>query len=248
MSQVQSDRPLDGRRALVTGASRGIGQASAVALAEAGADVAVNYRTSADAAAETCAAVEEAGQRALGVQADVSDSNEIASLVERVEAELGPVEVLVNNAGIARQRAVEEVTRGDFDDHVATNLTAAFELTQAVLPGMREQGWGRVVNVSSLDAQNGGIVGPHYAASKAGLLGLTRSYARQLAGEGVTVNAVAPALVSTDKVDESLVPPSAVPVGRFGRPEEVATVVVLLAANGYVTGQTVGVDGGIGLG
>jgi 3-oxoacyl-[acyl-carrier protein] reductase len=128
---------------------------------------------------------------------------------------------------------------------MATNLTAAFLLTQAVIPVMREQGWGRIINVSSVAAQNGGIIGPHYAASKAGLLGLTRSYARQLASEGVTVNAIAPGLIATDKVTESSVTPEAVPVGRFGTPTEVAQVVRSVVCNGFLTGQVINIDGGI---
>lgn len=248
VNNTESETPLTGRHALVTGASRGIGRATALALAQAGADVAVNYQTSEEAAAETCAAIEADGQRAVAVQADVSEPAATVALVEQARAELGRIDVLVNNAGIARPRAVGDVTRQDWQDHVETNLTAAFETIRSVLPGMRDRGWGRIVNVSSVDAQNGGIVGPHYAASKAGLLGLTRSYARELADEGVTVDAVAPALVDTDAVDDQEVSSQAVPVGRFGRPAEVASVVCALVVNGYVTGQTVGVDGGVGLG
>ncbi|GAD53456.1 3-oxoacyl-[acyl-carrier protein] reductase [Halarchaeum acidiphilum MH1-52-1] len=237
--------PLAGRTALVTGGSRGIGRAICEALAVAGADVAVNYHERADAAAETVVAVEEAGCRATAVRADVSERDACAELIASVEDDLGEIDVLVNNAGIGRTLAPAEVTREEWDDHLATNLTAAFDLTDAVLPGMRERGWGRIVNVTSVAARNGGIVGPHYAASKAGLIGLTRGYANQLAGDGVTVNALAPGLVETDMVAATTAEPEDVPVGRFGRPEEAAAVVALFATNGYLNGQTVNVDGGI---
>lgn len=240
-----ADAPLDGRVALVTGGSRGIGRAIAVELGETGADVAVGYRSRGDAAEETCAAIEAVGRRAVPIRADVSDPEELDRLVATTERELGAVDVLINNAGIARQRAVEDVTVEDWDDHLATNLTSAFRLTKAVLPGMRERGWGRIVNVSSVAARNGGIIGPHYAASKAGMIGLTRGYAGRLAGEGITVNAVAPGLVETEMVADSSADPSDVPVGRFGEPEETAALVGSLVRNGYVTGQTVNVDGGI---
>jgi 3-oxoacyl-[acyl-carrier protein] reductase len=236
---------LAGKVALVSGASRGIGRAIAVALARAGADVAINCRTREGAARETAAQVTTLGRRGLVVAADVSAAAEVTRLVKEVEAGLGPVDVLVNNAGVARPLALEQVTERDFDEMLAVNLKSAFLLTQAVLPGMRSRRWGRVVNVSSVAAQVGGVVGPHYAASKAGLHGLTHAYASLLAREGVTVNCIAPALIETEMVTSN---PRAradlIPVGRFGAAEEVATVAVLLATNGYVTGQTVNVNGG----
>ena len=240
---------LDGRVALVTGASRGIGRGIALALAEAGADVAVDYHVRREAAEEVRDRIESLGRRSVAIEADVSSSADVDRMVARVEASLGPVDVLVNNAGIARPSAVEELSEADWDEVLGVNLTGAFLVTQAVLGPMREQGWGRIVNVSSVAAKNGGLVGPHYAASKAGLLGLTRSYARRLAGEGVTCNAVAPALVATDMVVEELgADPDAIPVGRFGRVEEVADVVLTLVRNGYITGETVDVAGGLSLG
>jgi len=242
---MASDDPLDGRTALVTGGSRGIGRAVCVDLARAGADVAVNYHRNEEGAARTCAAVEDAGSHSLALQADVSDREQALALVADTEAELGDIDVLVNNAGIARAMPVEEVSRAEWDDHLATNLTAAFDLTQAVLPGMRAREWGRVINVSSVAGRNGGIIGPHYAASKAGMIGLTRGYANKIAGDGVTVNAVAPGLVDTDMVRDAPAEPADVPVGRFGRPEETAALVTLLATNSYVNGQTINVDGGI---
>jgi 3-oxoacyl-[acyl-carrier protein] reductase len=236
---------LAAKVALVTGASRGIGRAIAVALARAGADVAVNYRSRQDAARETAAQVAALGRRSLVVAADVSVAAEVTRLVAEVEAGLGPVDILVNNAGVARPLPLEQLTERDFDEMVAVNLKSAFLLTQAVLPGMRSRRWGRLINVSSVAAQVGGVVGSHYAASKAGLHGLTHAYASLLAKEGVTANAIAPALIETDMVTSNpRARPDLIPVGRFGAAEEVADMVVMLAANGYVTGQTVNVNGG----
>jgi 3-oxoacyl-[acyl-carrier protein] reductase len=236
---------LNGRVALVTGASRGIGQGVAIALGEAGADVAVNYRSREDAANETCAAIKRAGRRALAVQADVSQAAEVARMVAAIESELGPVDILVSNAGIASNKPLAEITEADWDELLAVNLKSAFLVTQRVLGGMRERGWGRIMFMSSVAAQTGGITGPHYAASKAGLLGLTHSYARHLFKEGITVNALAPALIDTHMAAENLkASPTIIPIGRFGAPEEVAAVVVMLAQNGYITGQTININGG----
>ena len=236
---------LEGRVALVTGASRGIGRAVALALSRAGCAVAVNYRERADEAEATVRLVEREGCRALVVRADVADEAQVGRLVDEVANGLGPVDVLVNNAGVARPLALEAITAGDFDEAVAVNLRSAFLVTQAVLPGMRERRWGRLVFLSSVAAQVGGVVGPHYAASKAGLHGLAHAYASLLAKEGVTANVVAPALIETEMVTSN---PRAradlVPVGRFGRADEAADAVVLVASNGYLTGQTLNVNGG----
>ncbi|MFO0929184.1 MAG: SDR family oxidoreductase [Gemmataceae bacterium] len=170
---------------------------------------------------------------------------EVTRLVAAVEAGLGSVDVLVNNAGIARPLPLEQITEADFDEMFAVNLKSAFLLTQAVLPGMRARRWGRIVNLSSVAAQVGGVIGPHYAASKAGLHGLTHAYAALLAKEGITVNAIAPALIETEMVTSNpRATPALIPVGRFGSADEVATVAATLATNGYVTGQTINVNGG----
>ena len=236
---------ISGKVALVTGASRGIGRAIAVALAEAGVDVAVNYLTRQSAAQETCEHVQACGRRAVAVQADVSQAVEVVRLARTVEEQLGPVEILVNNAGITRPQPLNEITEQDWDELLNTNLKSVFLVTQQVLPGMSARHWGRIINLSSVAAQTGGVVGPHYAASKAGVLGLTPSYAALLANEGITVNAIAPALIYTEMV---AVNPKAradlIPVGRFGAAEEVADVAVMLARNGYITGQTINVNGG----
>jgi 3-oxoacyl-[acyl-carrier protein] reductase len=240
---VNSD--ISGRVALVTGASRGIGRAVAIALARAGADVVVNYRDRADAAAQTCAAIEREHRRAVAIRADVSDSAAVARLLSDASERLGPLGILVNNAGIARPQALEEITERDWDDLIAVNLKSCFLVTQAVLPVMRRAQWGRIVNISSVAAQVGGVVGPHYAASKAGMIGLTHSYASLLAKEGITVNTIAPALIATDMVTENLrAKPDLIPVGRFGDVEEVADACVMLARNGYITGQTININGG----
>jgi len=236
---------LTGRVALVTGASRGIGRAVALALARAGADVAVNYRSAADAAREVESQIAALGGRAVAIQADVSSAADVARLVGTVEERLGGIDILVNNAGIARPQPLTEITEQDWDELIAVNLKSCFLVTQAVLPGMRARRWGRIVNISSVAAHVGGVVGPHYAASKAGMLGLTHSYAALLAQEGITANAISPALIETDMVRNNLnATPARIPVGRFGEVDEVASVVVMLAENAYITGQTIHVNGG----
>jgi 3-oxoacyl-[acyl-carrier protein] reductase len=236
---------LAGKVALVTGASRGIGAASAIALAKAGCDVAVNYRARGDEAEAVCEQIRAIGRRALAVCADVSRTKEAQKMATLVAGELGTVNVLVNNAGVARVQKIEEITEEDWNEIVDVNLKSTFMVTQAVLPGMREQKWGRVINLSSVAAQTGGVVGPHYAASKAGMIGLTHSLANLMVKEGITVNAIAPALIATEMVTSNpKANPEIIPVGRFGEVDDVSSVVVLLAQNGYITGQTINVNGG----
>ena len=240
-----TSKPLDGKIALVTGGSRGIGRAAAVALAKIGAAVAVNYKTYAAEAAAVSREIQDMGGRAVAIQADVSVAAEVAEMIQQVEEQLGPVAVLVNNAGITHPQPIHEITERDWDEVLAVNLKSVFLVTQAVLPGMRAAKWGRIINLSSVAAQTGGVIGPHYAASKAGIIGLTHSYAALLAKEGITVNAIAPALIETDMIrDNPRATPALIPVGRFGTVDEVADVVVTLATNGYITGQTINVNGG----
>jgi 3-oxoacyl-[acyl-carrier protein] reductase len=236
---------LSGKIALVTGASRGIGKAIALALAQEGAEVAVNFRTHEAEAKEVCGRIRGYGRRSLDIGGDVSKAADVSRMVGTVKRELGPVSILVNNAAMTRPQPVEEITERDWDEMMATNLKSCFLVTQAVLPPMRAQKWGRIIHLSSVAAQLGGVVGPHYAASKAGILGLTHSYAALLAKEGITVNAIAPALISTEMVSGNpRARPELIPVGRFGTIEEVAEMAVILARNGYITGQTVNVNGG----
>ncbi len=236
---------LTGRVALVTGASRGIGRAIAEALAGLGSDVAINYRERRDEAAETLAAVESRGRRGVLVRADVAREDDVARMAETVGRDLGPVDVLVNNAGQARPMPLDRLTVGAFDEAIAVNLRSAFLVTQAFLPGMRDRRFGRIVFLSSVAAQVGGVIGPHYAASKAGLSGLAHAYASLLAREGITANVVAPALIETEMVTSNpRATPNLIPIGRFGRVEEVAALVATIAANGYLTGQTINPNGG----
>lgn len=238
-------KSLEGRVALVTGGNRGIGRAISTSLADAGARVAVNFRSHREGASQVCAEIARQGGQALAVQADVSVAADVSRLVDRVADELGAISVLVNNAGITRPQPLEDITEESWEEVLSVNLKSMFLVTQAVLPGMRAARWGRIINLSSVAAQLGGVVGPHYAASKAGILGLTHSYAALLAKEGITVNAIAPALVETEMVTANPnARPDLIPVGRFGRVEEVAGVAVMLATNGYITGQTFNVNGG----
>src|SRR5512136_1984412 len=236
---------LTGKIALVTGASRGIGRAIAVGLAKAGADVAVNFCYRHVEAKEVCLQMEGCGRRAVPVRADVARASQVSRLVDTVENRLGGIDILVNNAGISRPQPLTEITEQDWDEVLTVNLKSMFLVTQAVLRGMRQRAWGRVINLSSVAAQTGGVIGPHYAASKAGALGLTHAYATLLAKEGITVNAIAPALIATEMVTSNpKARPDLIPVGRFGTVEEVAALAVMLASNGYITGQTVNVNGG----
>jgi 3-oxoacyl-[acyl-carrier protein] reductase len=236
---------LQDRIALVTGASRGIGKSTALALARAGAHVAVNYQSSADAAADVCRQIEALGRKSVAVQADVSKTAEIERMVSSVEKSLGSVEILVNNAGIAKVVPPEQVTEEIFEHFLRVNLTSAFLVAQRVLPAMRVAKWGRIINLSSIAAQTGGIIGPHYAASKAGLLGLTRSWAQLFAKEGITANAIAPGLIDTDMA--ASVPAeirSKIPAESVGGPDEVARIVVLLAETKTINGQTYNINAG----
>jgi 3-oxoacyl-[acyl-carrier protein] reductase len=236
---------LQNRVALVTGGNRGIGAACSLALARAGCDIALNYHRRVDDAERMKAEIEQLGRRALLVQADVSQSRQVDGMVATIEKNFGPVSILVNNAGVARPQKIEDITEADFDAMIDINLKSAFFVTQAVLPKMRQQKWGRIIHISSVAAQVGGVVGPHYAASKAGMLGLMRGYALALAKEGVTSNAICPALIDTEMVRSNPhATPGLIPVGRFGDVEEVASVVVMLAENAYITGQSINVNGG----
>jgi 3-oxoacyl-[acyl-carrier protein] reductase len=237
---------ITGKVALVTGGSRGAGQAVCLALARAGCDVAINYATRTESAEETSRKVQAEGRRSFVVQADVSRADAVAAMVRAVEAALGGIDILINNAGIIRPQRLDQITEADWDELIDVNLKSAFLCIQAVLPGMRARRFGRIINTSSTAAQVGGVVGPHYAAAKAGLLGLTHSYAALLVKEGITVNTVAPAMIETDMVRDNLnIKPDFVPMGRFGAVEEHADVVVTLARNGFITGQTYNVNGGI---
>ncbi len=236
---------LDGKIALVTGASRGLGRAIAIALAEAGADVAVNYQFAAEPAKEVEQSIQRLGRRTLLAQADVSNASEVSRMMDAVERSLGAPLILVNNAGIARVQPLEEITGRDWDEILKVNLKSVFLVTQRALPAMRAAKFGRIINLSSVAAQVGGVVGPHYAASKAGMIGITHSYASLLAKEGITANAIAPALIDTDMVRANLqARKDIIPVGRFGESDEVSSVAVMLASNGYITGQTINVNGG----
>jgi 3-oxoacyl-[acyl-carrier protein] reductase len=236
---------LDHRIALVTGASRGIGKSIALALAKAGCHVAVNYRQQAGAAGEVRSEIEKLGKRVIAIQADVSVPADVERLVCETERQLGEIEILVNNAGIAQTKPIAEITLEDWERILRVNLTSAFQVTQRVLPGMRKRRWGRIINLSSVAAQTGGVIGPHYATSKAGLIGLTHSYAALLAKEGITANAIAPALLETDMVTGNLnASPDRIPLGYFGHPDEAGRAAVLLAESDYITGQTINLNGG----
>ena len=237
---------LNSRVALVTGGSRGIGRAIAVSLAEAGASIAVNYRDKAAEARNVAETIRGAGGRAMAIGADVSQATEVAAMMAAIERDLGPVDVLINNAGIGLVRTVDDLTEDDFDRTIAVNLKSVFLCTQAVVPGMRARKWGRIVNISSGAARGAGGVGPHYNASKAGMEGMTRGYAARLVKDGITVNAVAPSLIETDMVRSGVASsPARIPLGRFGTPEECAQAVLMVIGNAYMTGQTVALSGGM---
>jgi 3-oxoacyl-[acyl-carrier protein] reductase len=238
---------LEGRVALVTGGSGGIGAALCRALAAEGATVAVHYRDRSELAGSIAAEIRDGGGQAAAFPADLLVPRASELLVDAVERDLGPVDVLVANHGHAHKASFDEVDAGAWDETLAINLRAPFLLAQRVIPGMKDRGFGRILFISSVAGFTGGIVGPHYAASKAGLHGLTHHLASRVAEAGITVNALAPALIeSTDMLpgDPGYLQ-RAIPVGRLGRPEEVADMAVAMLRNAYLTSKVVSLDGGM---
>ena len=238
---------LSGRVALVTGGSGGIGAALCRRLAGEGMAVAVHYRDREDLARAIVADIEAHGGRGCAIPADLLVPRAPDMLVDAVERELGPVDALVANHGVAHRATFDQVDAGAWDETLAINLRAPFLLARRVLPGMRERGWGRILFVSSVAGFTGGIVGPHYAASKAGLHGLTHHLASRVAEAGITVNAIAPALIeNTDMLpgDPGFLART-IPVGRMGRPSEVADMAVAMLRNEYLTSKVIALDGGI---
>ncbi len=248
---------LERRIALVTGASRGIGEAIALRLAQDGCDVAVNYieEPQRDNAAEADAVadrVRSLGREAACVAADVTDREAVADMVRYVAARLGDVDVLVNNAGITRDRTMRKLAPEDWDQVIAVNLTGAFNCAQAVVEGMTDRGWGRIISVSSVVALTGNFGQTNYAASKAGIIGLTKSLAREVARKGVTVNAVAPGFIDTEMTraipeDVAAQIVQSIPMAAMGTPEDVANAVAFLASDEarYITGHVLSVNGGV---
>lgn len=245
---------LAGKIALVTGGGRGIGRAVALALAGEGAAVLVNYNGSRDGAQAVAAEIEKNGGRAEAVGCDVSDFASCAKMVEDIIGRYGRVDILVNNAGVTRDNLILRMTEEEYDKVLDTNLKGAFNTIRHLSRYFLKQRSGKVINISSVSGVMGNAGQANYAASKAGLIGLTKSVARELAGKGVCVNAVAPGYILTDmtaalpeKAREGLM--NMIPMGRAGRPEDVAGMVVFLAGSGsdYITGQVIHVDGGMAM-
>jgi 3-oxoacyl-[acyl-carrier protein] reductase len=242
---------LSGRVAIVTGASRGIGRAIAIALAAEGAKVAVNYASSSGPADEVVATITEAGGEAIALQADVSQSDQVDNLIKTVMDRWGRIDILVNNAGITRDTLLMRMKLEDWQAVIDLNLSGVFLCTRAVAKIMLKQKAGRIVNIASVAGQMGNPGQGNYSAAKAGVIGFTKTIAKELASRGITVNAVAPGFITTDmtkdlKGTEELL--KYIPLGRFGQPEEVAGLVRFLAADpaaAYITGQVMNVDGGM---
>lgn len=245
---------LTGKTALVTGAGRGIGRAIALTLARAGADVAVNYSGSQEAAEQVVREIEALGRKAVALQADISREEECRRLFDETAEALGDVDILVNNAGITRDNLAVRMSEGEFDAVLDTNLKGAFFCMKLAGKMMMKKRSGRIISISSISGVRGNAGQINYCAAKAGVIGMTKCLARELAGRNVTVNAVAPGYIDTDmtavlpeKVRTNVL--AQVPLGRMGRPEDIAEAVAFLAFEGagYITGQVIQVDGGMGI-
>jgi 3-oxoacyl-[acyl-carrier protein] reductase len=245
---------LQGRVAIVTGASRGIGRAIALELGKQGASVVVNYNSSPSAAEEVVAEIDAAGSQAIAVQANVSEAEQVEALFKAATEKFGKVDILVNNAGVTRDGLIIRMSVEDFDTVIDTNLKSAWLCCKAAIGVMMRKRYGRIINISSVSGVVGQAGQTNYSASKAGLLGLTKSLAREYANRGITVNAVAPGFVLTDltkDLPEDLVKNlnAVIPVGRWGKVEEIAHATAFLAADeaSYITGQVINVDGGMAM-
>ena len=243
---------LEGKVAIVTGASRGIGRAVAINLAQSGADVVVNYSGSEGAAQETVEAVQALGRKAIKIKANVANVDEVASMVEEAHKEFGHIDILVNNAGITRDGLLIRMKDSDWDDVLNINLKGVYLVSKAVAKIMVKQRSGRIINMTSVSGVTGNVGQANYAAAKAGVIGFTKTCAKELAARGITVNAVAPGFIETamtdvlpEKIKEGIA--ATVPFGRMGQPEEIASVVTFLASDfaSYITGQVLNVDGGM---
>lgn len=243
---------LSGRVAIVTGGSRGIGRATAERLAGSGAAVVVNYRGNAAAAEATVAAITAAGGTAIAAQGDVSQPADVEQMVKTTLERFGRIDILVNNAGITRDTLLLRMKESDFDEVIATNLRGVFLCTRAVLRPMTKQRFGRIINITSVVGLTGNVGQANYAAAKAGILGFTKSTAREMASRGITVNAIAPGFIETEMTEalneearKAIL--ATIPLGRFGQPAEVAGLVCFLAsdAGAYISGQTLTIDGGM---
>ena len=242
---------LDGQTAIVTGAGRGIGRAIAYELAQTGANVVINYATSADSARALAEEIEQLGSKALVVQADVTDYEQVGEMVRQTIQTFGQIDVLVNNAGITRDKTLKNMTKIHWDEVIHVNLDSLFNCTKQVLPFMLERKSGKIVNISSFVAQGGNIGQSNYATTKAGIIGFTKSIALEVSRHGITVNAVCPGFTETDMLME--VPENIrqrildkIPMGRFGKPEEIASCVRYIVTEGdYMTAQAISINGGV---
>jgi 3-oxoacyl-[acyl-carrier protein] reductase len=243
---------LEGKVALVTGGSRGIGRAIAISLAEAGANVVVNYAGNEAAAAEVAAHIESMGRKALVIKANVGNSSEVDAMVKQTLEVFGQLDILVNNAGITRDNLIMRMKDDEFDEVINTNLKGVFNCVRSVTRTMMKQRSGRIINISSVVGTMGNPGQANYVAAKAGVIGLTKSAARELASRGITVNAIAPGFITTDMTDKLSDEMKAqlllqIPLARFGQPDDIAKTVLFLASNeaSYMTGQTLHIDGGM---
>jgi acetoacetyl-CoA reductase len=243
---------LSGKLALVTGGSRGIGRAIALALGEAGCDTLINYQHSEEAAEEVVCLLRQHHVRAKAYRADIADAAQAREMLDAIRAEFGVVDILVNNAGITRDRSFLKMTRAMWDEVLGVNLNGPFNVTHALLPGMVEKGWGRVINIASVNGQTGNFGQANYSVTKGGLIAFTYTLAREFARKGITVNAVSPGYTTTDMVRAMPEPVleslrATIPMNRLGTPEEIAAAALFAASSqaSYLTGQVLGVNGGL---